>query len=111
MRSLKRGTEGYYVPGMKCSVLGISYDFALRTGDIHFPGGCCCDMQGCVAFFLSIDPEVRLIRTWSGDRRDTAYSSGLSGRRSWTALTSSGYCGRKPSEGEFWFPPGSAGYR
>jgi hypothetical protein len=36
--------------------------------------GNCCDMDGCVAVFTAIDPQVCAIATFSGINKDTVYT-------------------------------------
>jgi hypothetical protein len=65
-----------------CHVRSLSYDWTTRTGELRFPLGNCCDMDGAVRLFQSIDPEVRVIRTYAGARPETWYER-IGG--SWTA--------------------------
>jgi hypothetical protein len=43
---------------VRTEVRGVRYDVARRTGQLHMPDGCCCDMQACIDFFESIDSHV-----------------------------------------------------
>jgi hypothetical protein len=43
-------------------------------GRLIMTPGACCDMSGCIALFERIDPQVRRIETFSGDKPDTAYT-------------------------------------
>jgi hypothetical protein len=53
---------------------GVRYDVARRTGQLHMPDGCCCDMQACIDLFQGIDAHVEVIFTYAGARADTIYS-------------------------------------
>jgi hypothetical protein len=59
--------------GMQCCVRSVSYNFRDLTGRLDMEDGDCCDMSGCIEFFQALDPGVRLIETFSGSERDTAY--------------------------------------
>lgn len=61
-----------------CSVLTtpvewITYEFDTHRGELYQPDDVCCDMTECIAAFMTLDPDVWWIRTWSGDREDTTY--------------------------------------
>jgi hypothetical protein len=55
-------------------VLGVRYDVARRTGQLHMPDGYRCDMQACIDLFEGIDSRVEIIFTYAGARADTIYS-------------------------------------
>ena len=55
-------------------VRGVRYDVARRTGQLHMPDGCRCDMQACIDLFEGIDSHVEVIFTYAGARADTIYS-------------------------------------
>jgi len=55
-------------------VRGVRYDVARRTGQLHMPAGCRCDMQACIDLFEGIDSHVEIIFTYAGARADTIYS-------------------------------------
>jgi hypothetical protein len=59
--------------GLQCSVRSVTYDFVERRGRVDMERLCCCDMEGCIAFFEAIDRQVQLIETFSGEKPDTAY--------------------------------------
>lgn len=40
--------RGHYVSWLQCYVLRMSYDFALRTGEVWMPEGSCSDMTGAL---------------------------------------------------------------
>lgn len=65
--------QGHYVSHMKCYVLRVSYDFALRTGEVWMPVGNCTDMDGAVEWFGGIDDGVKTIITLAGGNLDTTY--------------------------------------
>lgn len=57
-----------------CKVKTLSYDFRTGVGEIHFPPFHCCDMDGCIKLFTAIDPKVKDIQTYSGEKMDTRYT-------------------------------------
>jgi hypothetical protein len=69
-----------------CRVETLSYDWRTRTGEVHFPQHNCCDMSGCNDVFVAIDPEVRMIRTFTGGKHDTVYKKYVSDSPDWTVL-------------------------
>ncbi len=54
-------------------VRGVRYDVARRTGQLHMPAGCRCDMQACIDLFEGIDSHVEIIFTYAGARADAIY--------------------------------------
>jgi hypothetical protein len=56
-----------------CEVRSIAYDFDRRLGRLYMAEGNCCDMSGCIGFFVGVDPAVRHIETFAGDMPDTVY--------------------------------------
>jgi hypothetical protein len=69
---------------LETRVTGIEYSFKYRTGRLYMEHGCCCDMQGCINFFRTIDPDVASIRTFAGIKEDTSYRRSKDGV-SWEA--------------------------
>lgn len=65
--------RGHYVSWLQCYVLRMSYDFALRTGEVWMPEGSCSDMTGAIEWFSDIDDGVKTIITWAGGKLDTTY--------------------------------------
>ena len=59
---------------MGTEVRGVHYDVARRTGQLHMPDGCSCDMQACIDLFEGIDAHVEVIFTYAGARAHTIYS-------------------------------------
>jgi hypothetical protein len=60
--------------GLRCGLpVRIEYDSATRTGTIHMRPHGCTDMPGAIRLFTAIDPEVRTIATFAGERPDTSY--------------------------------------
>jgi hypothetical protein len=59
---------------MGTEVLGVRYDVARRTGQLHMPNGYRRDMQVCIDLFEGIDSRVEIIFTYAGARADTIYS-------------------------------------
>lgn len=66
-------TETPWDKRLGCEVVSLTYDFCSGTGELFLPDRNCCDMTGCVKMFESIDPQVSTIKTYSGDKPDTAY--------------------------------------
>ena len=58
---------------MQCFVETVAYDFQHLRGTVWVSSSGCTDMGGCIAFFERIDPNVRLIETFSDDKADTTY--------------------------------------
>lgn len=58
---------------LKTTVISVCYEFCDRWGQIHMPEGCCCDMSASIKFFQGIDPQVKVIETFAGERLDTCY--------------------------------------
>ena len=42
--------------------------------------GSCCDMRGAIALAFDIDPRVKTVVTYSGDRMDTVYVLSTAGK-------------------------------
>jgi hypothetical protein len=59
---------------MGTEVRSVRYDVARRSGQLHMPGGCRCDMQACIDLFEGIDSHVEIIFTYAGAKADTIYS-------------------------------------
>jgi hypothetical protein len=59
---------------MGTEVRGVRYDVARRTGQLHIPDGCCCDMQACIDLLEGIDAHVEVIFTYVGGKVDNIYS-------------------------------------
>ena len=74
MRIKHNDTWVNFHPKLQCTVIGVAYDFPSQTGRLIMTPGACCDMSGCIALFERIDPQVRRIETFSGDKPDTAYT-------------------------------------
>jgi hypothetical protein len=70
-------------PTLLCDVHRVEYDFRSKVGNLFMAPAHNCDMTGCVALFKAIDPKVKMIATFSGDRPDTLY---LSRGDEWEAL-------------------------
>jgi hypothetical protein len=75
-------------PELSCSVSKIQVDFASHTGTLMMADGNCCDMTGCINFFLSIDPNIKRIDTYAGHEPDTCYERDY--RYRWRAITPEG---------------------
>ncbi len=58
---------------MMCRVKAFSYNYEGREGLLFVEEGEICSMSGCVSFFENIDPDARVISTFSGGRMDTIY--------------------------------------
>jgi hypothetical protein len=72
-------------PDLQCFVAEIRYDFNQKFGTVVIDDSGCTDMGGCIAFFKRIDPDVRFIQTYSGNRPDTAYRKNAMDQ--WEAIT------------------------
>lgn len=57
---------------LMCCAVSVGYDFRLRRGRLDIDDGC-CDMAGCINFFLRIDPACQRIDTFNCGERDTCY--------------------------------------
>jgi hypothetical protein len=51
----------------------LEYDFRIKVGYLYMAPVNNCNMTGCVALFKDIDPTVKMIATFAGDRPDTLY--------------------------------------
>lgn len=70
---------------LQTAVDRLAYDFNEASGRLYMPDGVCTDMNGCIALFTTIDPKVRSILTFAGDKPDTAYyRNGATGE--WEAM-------------------------
>ena len=69
---------------LQCEVIKVTYDFLRRVGVAYFPEDNCCDMDGCIALFTGIDPEVVFIQTFAGNIEDTCYRQHSDGE--WAAV-------------------------
>lgn len=58
---------------LQCDIEQLSYDFRTRTGRLDFPECNCCDMEGAIEIFTSIDPGVLSIVTYAAGKLDTVY--------------------------------------
>lgn len=74
--------RGFRHPGLKCQVESIQYNFLDKEGILYMPSHNCCDMDGCVSFFKSIDENVCKIQTFTDKQPDMCYVLTDSG---WTA--------------------------
>ena len=72
-RIIRDPNDEAYHTGLQCCVLTVRYDYRTRHARLDMEDGDCCDMTGCIAFFKAIDPQVRMIETFSGPERDTSY--------------------------------------
>jgi hypothetical protein len=76
--------RGHYNSWLQCYVQRISYDYALRTGEVWMPEESCADMDGVITWFGDIDDGIRTIITWAGGKMDTTYIKDDDGK--WTAV-------------------------
>ena len=89
MTTITRYSDGEtYHGSLICHVRSANYDFRERLGRLDMEEGDCCDMEGCIAFFEAIDPDVQAIETFSGPERDTTYVRRPKG---WEALDADGH--------------------
>jgi hypothetical protein len=56
-----------------CEVHTLSYDFRTKVGSLDIQGGKSCEMQAAIALFELVDPEVRLIQIYAGERTDERF--------------------------------------
>lgn len=66
-------SNGVFSYRCKTFVLRFDYDCAERRGCVFMPNHCSTDMSGTIELFCQIDPAVRAILTYAGDRLDTCY--------------------------------------
>ena len=66
-------SEMIFRDDVRCFVRSLAYDFRLRSGTLILEDGSCTSMVGCIALFKKIDPNVEVILTVAGGRRDFAY--------------------------------------
>jgi hypothetical protein len=67
---------GFELPtyrGLGCEVHTVAYDFRTKAGSLDVQGGKSCDMQAAIDLFELIDPEVRLIQIYAGERTDERF--------------------------------------
>lgn len=65
-----------YDARFKCCVLSLDYDFTRHVGRVIMREWDCCDMIGCIEVFEKIDPKVKEVETYSGEKLDTFYRLG-----------------------------------
>lgn len=58
---------------LQCLPVAISYDYASRIGYLSIEGDGCSDMDGCIDYFVSIDPDVEVIYTSNAFGDGVAY--------------------------------------
>ncbi len=58
--------------GLACNLDGIWFP-SQSLVTLHFPGNNCCDMSGAIELATGLNPHVRRIETFSGDKPDTCY--------------------------------------
>ena len=62
---------------MGTEVRGVRYDVARRTGQLHMPDGCCCDMQACIDLFEGIElRRSRGVEQLGSGHRSEKHSTG-----------------------------------
>jgi|SRR6516165_10288262 hypothetical protein len=62
-----------FISDLGSFVRSLAYSFEAKKGRLDMPPVSCCDMNGCIELFRTIDPEVCRIETYSGGLPDTAY--------------------------------------
>jgi len=65
--------RGFNHPGLMCQVESIEYNFLEQEGMLYMPSHNCCDMNGCIKLFESIDVKVRKIQTFTNKVPDVCY--------------------------------------
>ncbi len=68
-----RRRDALFHPEMQCCVRALQYDFEHRRAVVLLEENSCTDMTGCVNTVKKLDPRVQEIRTYAGDKPDTAY--------------------------------------
>ena len=68
---------------LRCTLLGLEFDFERHTAVLRLPPLACTDMSGVIKFVRGIDSKVRDIMTVAGIKPDTRY---VLDREKWTAL-------------------------
>lgn len=63
----------HFQPDLQCYLTGVAVNLIEHTADLHLGSGGCTSMGGAIRFCRRIDPDIRLIRTWSDDLPDTEY--------------------------------------
>lgn len=76
-----------FIPGLGSFVHSLAYSFEAKEGRLDMPPVSCCDMDGCIRLFHTIDPEVHRIETYSGGLPDTVYERD---GRQWRAISHGG---------------------
>jgi len=66
-------TDGVQREDLVCRVVGLSYDFAVKRGDLFMVGEDCCDMDGCLDLFRAIDEGCLAVHTHNAEGYDTTY--------------------------------------
>jgi hypothetical protein len=73
-KKIRRNRDGsIFHEGLMCFVLRVDYDYRCRTGAVHMEVDSCCHAPGCIALFEGIDPDVEMIATFAGGKRDMTY--------------------------------------
>ena len=73
-----------YNDELMCEIKDLCYSFARRAGHLYMAEHNSCDMQGCIALFKRVDPNVQDIATFAGGESDTRYKLT---DRGWQAVT------------------------
>ena len=69
-----RPGEPVYRRDLVCAAVRLTYDFTKRAGTIELDEYHCTSMNGCIALFEGIDPQVELIVTRAAKELDTVYA-------------------------------------
>jgi hypothetical protein len=51
-----------------CCAVSMAYNFCTLKGEVVLAEGCCGDMSSCINLFKAIDPRVREIQTYRGEK-------------------------------------------
>lgn len=64
-----------YNDELMCNIESVFVDFKTHNATFNLHKDHCCDMRGAINYAKRIDPEIILIKTYSGDREDVVYVS------------------------------------
>lgn len=71
--------DGIWRKDLVCAIFALQYDFLQHAAALHLQYGHCCDMNGAIALAKAIDPEAKIVVTYSGRKPDVAYFKNASG--------------------------------
>ncbi len=65
--------EAAYHPELMARIRRTVYDYIQRIATLYLEDGHCASMPGAIALCERIDPAVKTVVTYSGERLDTVY--------------------------------------